>query len=508
MNDKNPFVTVITVNYNGKKYLKDCFNSLYELDYPPDKLEIIMVDNGSTDDSMEFIKNNFPKIKIIHNNVNNYCKANNLGIKEAKGEFIALLNNDTIVDKNWLKELLEIINGEKNIGMVSSKILFMDGKLQGTGHYELPNFYWSDRGFKEEDRGQYDSDGEIDSASNCSILYRKACLDNIDLLDEDFFIFLEDVDMSIRCRNKGWKILYAPKSIVHHQFHASTDKELIDFLCEKNRLLLIAKHYPQKLADAFFGKGYFTAINDRNDLIKILPDVFTKLIKHHNAETIVSVLPNIFENLDKIFNLEKDHLIKQLDSQKELFQQKNIEISNLKNEINQIYNSRAYRFIAQPVWKISNMVRKLKKRPPCPKQRRISIIKSAHITADETKKATEYIRNSNSDADISIISNLSNANIIKLFFGLRRRNVDEVILLIGKVVPRGYRRSKLLAFLSGAKTVNLFFIDIGKTAPLSLLISYKGIFKSLYFTPLLGLILIWFIIFVVFPMKLKKFFKR
>lgn len=369
-----PLVSIIVVNYNGKKYLKDCFSSLYNLNFPPNKLEIVMVDNGSSDSSLEFVKENFPRVEIIENNINNYCKANNLGIKSAKGKYIAILNNDTKVDENWLVELVKVINQDDSIGAVAGKILFLDGRLQGTGHYEFPHFYWSDRGFKENDKGQYDKTEEVPSISHCATLYRKKCFDNVGLLDEDFNMYMEDVDMSIRAKQKGWRLLYVPKSVVYHKFHGSADESQVNFYCERNRLLLLAKHYPQKLADTLFGKGYFTGLNKKSELIKILPDVFSKLIKHHNVDIVSSILPNIFENLNKILNFEKDYLMKQLDLEREQsdslqevlsqkdqqLSQKDQELSNLKEKINQIYHSQTYQFIAQPIWKVLNFLKGIK----------------------------------------------------------------------------------------------------------------------------------------------------
>ena len=98
---KFPSVSVIVVNFNGKKYLKDCFKSLFNLSYPKEKLEVIMVDNGSEDGSIEYVKRYCPKVKILKNDINNYCRANNLGIKKSKGAYVALINMDTKVTKDW-----------------------------------------------------------------------------------------------------------------------------------------------------------------------------------------------------------------------------------------------------------------------------------------------------------------------------------------------------------------------------------------------------------------------
>ncbi len=189
-----PIVSIIIVNYNGKKYLKECFDSLYNLNYPSDRIEIIMVDNGSSDSSLEFTEKSYPRVKVIKNNINNYCKAINLGINSAKGKYAAMLNNDTKVDENWLTELVKAIEADKQIGGAGSKILYMDGKIESAGHQELPNFYWSD---KDHDK-QFDKPQDADSLCGCAILYRKNALEDVGYFDEDFNMYLEDVDMSIR----------------------------------------------------------------------------------------------------------------------------------------------------------------------------------------------------------------------------------------------------------------------------------------------------------------------
>ncbi len=180
-----PLVSIITVNYNGKHFLKDCFESLYNLNYPKDKLEIFMVDNGSKDNSIDYVKENFPNLNIIINNENNYTKANNLGIRASKGEYIAFINNDVRVDKNWLIELIKVVEIDTNIAGAGSKILFLDGKINSSGHLELPNYYWADRGFKEEDIGQYNETTEVKSITGAACLYKSEYLKKIGLFDED-----------------------------------------------------------------------------------------------------------------------------------------------------------------------------------------------------------------------------------------------------------------------------------------------------------------------------------
>jgi GT2 family glycosyltransferase len=300
-----PEVSVVVVNYNGKKYLERCFSSLAELDYKKERLEIIMVDNCSTDGSDIFVKGRFPHVKILHNDVNNYCKANNMGIRSSTGEFTAFLNNDAYVDKNWLKELLNIMKTDKRIGCAGSKILFPNGKIQSTGHKELPNFYWEDRGLRKIDKGQYDVSEEMNSLSLSSVLFRRSCLEDAGYLDEDFVMFLEDVDLCLRCRRKGWRIFYSPKSIAYHEFHGTADEKIVNYYIERNRLLLIAKHFPEKIGEYL----YFTQDSDKTEraggIYPLLSQVTLKLIASHEREITCAVMPAVFERARKTEALNK-----------------------------------------------------------------------------------------------------------------------------------------------------------------------------------------------------------
>ncbi|MGA2775331.1 MAG: radical SAM protein [Candidatus Omnitrophota bacterium] len=334
MAKKMSFVSMIIVNHNGKRFLKNCFDSLLTLDYPKDRFEIIMVDNCSQDGSPAFVKKYYPKVKIIANDINNYCRANNLGMKKAKGEFIAFLNNDIIVDKKWLTELIQFIIKDKSIGGIGGKVLFTDGKIQSAGHQEYPNFYWGDRGFREKDNGQYDYITEVPSLCGVAVIYRKSCLNDIGFLDEDFNMYLEDVDMGIRCGKKSWKLLFYPKSVVYHKFHGTIGiEEKARFWQEKNRLLLIAKHWPDKLPEAISGREYFK----ERDICDFVSGAYTKLIDAHGIETARKISPMIFEELRKIFNYEGGILA--LDNKISLSEvkQQNIEknkiISFLKREL-------------------------------------------------------------------------------------------------------------------------------------------------------------------------------
>ena len=208
-----PLVSIIIVNFNGKRFLGDLFSSLLNLEYPKDKIEIIMVDNLSSDDSVYFVQAHFPMVKIIHNDENNYTRALNLGIQSSKGNFIGFLNNDMVVDKRWLIELINIITSDRRIGCVGGKILFTNGFINSTGIMALENYYFEDRGFNEKDEGQYEKVEEVEGISGGSILYARECLEDIGLVDEDFVMYFEDVDMAYRCKKINGKLYMYPKAL-------------------------------------------------------------------------------------------------------------------------------------------------------------------------------------------------------------------------------------------------------------------------------------------------------
>lgn len=313
-------VSIVVVNHNGKTLLGPCLDSLLRLDYPQKQIEIIVVDNCSTDDSRVFLREKYPRVELIENDVNNYCKANNLGIGKSRGEFVVLLNNDIEVETGWLGELLEVMTTDRKIGAAGGKTLLPDGRIQGTGHREYPDFYWGDRGCREEDKGQYDRTEEIESLSHGAILYRRECLASVGQLDEDFGMYLEDVDMSLRLRKKGWKLMYTAKAVARHPLHGTAGEDLVNSQIERNRLLLVAKHYPRELAGALYGKGYFSgggSVSASCSMHTILPEVVAKLLKHHDPGLLRELLPDILYSFQRVLGLEKKELLEQIDNRRQ-----------------------------------------------------------------------------------------------------------------------------------------------------------------------------------------------
>jgi GT2 family glycosyltransferase len=228
MNDK-PLASVIVVNYNGKQYLKRCMDSLLGQTYP--KVEIILVDNGSSDGSIEFMRESYPSIKVIVNCENiGFARANNVGIVAAKGEFIATLNNDTEVTPGWLEALINSMASDDAVGMCASKMLRMDDRtlIDSTGILVSRSGACWDRGAFEKDTGQFEAAEEVFGPCAGAALYRKSMLDQVGLFDEDFISYMEDTDLAFRGRLAGWKCLYVPKAVVYH-VHGGTAGYVSDY---------------------------------------------------------------------------------------------------------------------------------------------------------------------------------------------------------------------------------------------------------------------------------------
>ena len=306
-----PFVSIIIVNYKLKELTRLCLDLVFAIDYPLNSYEVIVVDNDSQDDSVLFLSNLFKKrIKIIANNKNNYCQACNLGIKSSKGSYVVLLNNDVKVSKGWLLELVKVAESDPSVAAVVPKLLHEDGTIQNAGLIEMPNFYWDEKGAGKDPK-TLDKIEEVDAVSGASVLYRKSALDQVGLLDEDFVMYGEDADMSLRLKSKQWKLVFAPASLGVHMVHKSSNKDFARVAIERNRLFLIAKHSPQILASALLGNAFFIAKDENKpvgEIYNLVPRLFLKLLKEHGEAMALSVMEDIFRELRRITSYENSVL--------------------------------------------------------------------------------------------------------------------------------------------------------------------------------------------------------
>ncbi len=242
-----PLVSVIVINWNGRDYLMECLESLRRQTFFD--CEIIVVDNGSTDGSVEILRSHFPECVIIPNTSNfGFAKGNNQGIKRAKGKYIALLNNDAQTESRWLEELVKVAEEDHRIGMLASKIYLhgTDKVIDNVGHLLYRDGLNRGRGRLEVDHGQFDQKEEVLFPSGCAALYRREMLEQIGLFDEDFFAYGDDTDLGLKGRMAGWKCLYVPGAVVYHRYSQSSGpySPLKAFYVERNRIWIAIKYFP------------------------------------------------------------------------------------------------------------------------------------------------------------------------------------------------------------------------------------------------------------------------
>ncbi len=246
MTDPSPTVTIVIANWNRCVHLERCLGAL-ELQTLRD-FETVVVDNASCDGSIEMVRKQFPRVRVIANSRNlGFATANNVGIRASSAPFVATLNNDTEPRPDWLERLVEPALQDPGVGMVASKMLFAHrpGMLNSAGiALDRAAIAW-DRLGGEPDRG---GDGVEEVFGPCAgaALYRRAMLDQIGLFDEEFFAYLEDVDLAWRARLAGWRCLYVASAAVLH-VHSATGVEGSPFKSYhlgRNKLWCIAKNYP------------------------------------------------------------------------------------------------------------------------------------------------------------------------------------------------------------------------------------------------------------------------
>jgi GT2 family glycosyltransferase len=242
-----PSVSVIVLNWNGRGHLAPCFESLLKLDYPADKLELILCDNGSTDGSVEFMQRRLPEIRVIALRRNyGFAEGNNRAAREATGEWLAFLNNDMRVDSSWLKHMVEPLAGNPRIASVASRIMNWDGtKIDFVGG----GVGFHGHGFQLDDgaaRSIQDRPRRLLFACGGAMLMRRDIFLSVGGFDPEFFAFFEDVDLGWRLNVLGYDVWYTPEAVVQHRHHGTAGRiepHQLGVLYERNALAMIYKNY-------------------------------------------------------------------------------------------------------------------------------------------------------------------------------------------------------------------------------------------------------------------------
>ena len=247
---KNYFVSIIVLNWNGRRFIDSFFESINSLDYPRDKFEVLFVDNNSSDDSVNyFLSKNISGVKYIQTGDNyGYSGGNNFGFKEARGEFIAVCNNDLVVDKDWLKNLIGCAQ-ETGADVVVPKVINAHSKLiDNAGSTLVPDSTWPnvERGKEEPvDNPELNVRKKITAFCGASPLFRRSFLETIGLFDRNFFLYWEDVDLSWRGQKHHKTYVYEPSAIVYHATSGSSggqNSPVFIYYVSRNRVLVLVKN--------------------------------------------------------------------------------------------------------------------------------------------------------------------------------------------------------------------------------------------------------------------------
>ena len=336
--DKEPLISIVVLNYNAGDLLINCVESLKKSSY--NNFEILIVDNISSDNSQTKCKEKFPDIKLIQNEKNlGYCGGNNVGINHAKGDYIVILNPDTIVDSNWLKELIFAYE-EFGEGLYQPKILSVneDNILQSTGNmFHIFGFgYARDKGKRNSDSIQEIE--RIGYASGTCLFTSRKVLDQVGLLDEFLFLYHDDLDLGWRAAHLGISSFYVPKSKIFHVESYSLKWSSKKFYwLERNRKYCLLTHYSKKT----YKKMRFT-------LLVIDFFVWCFYLSRGFLNAKIKAELDIIRNRDiiekKYIELENKKIVSDEEIIKKLPDEIYVPVNVSENSINQMFNSILSRF--------------------------------------------------------------------------------------------------------------------------------------------------------------------
>ncbi|MFC1997596.1 glycosyltransferase family 2 protein [Chloroflexota bacterium] len=293
----DPLVSVIIVNWNGCHHLDVCISSL--LAQTHQNYEIFLIDNGSKDGSVEHTKKHYPSVRITSLPENlGFCEANNIGIKQANGEYIALINNDTEADQYWLSESIGALESHPEAGFIASRIrLFFQRKyIDTTGDILFRTGYPGKRGWLLLDGPEYEKNKWVFGACAGASVYRRSMLNEIGLFDPDFFSFMEDIEISFRAHLYGYRCLYVASAIVYHKVGSTANLESPQrqFWSHRNHWYNLIKNLPALL----WAKYFFQILGA--ELF-----VFGSAIKNQRTNVFFNARIEVLKNLSKMLQKRK-----------------------------------------------------------------------------------------------------------------------------------------------------------------------------------------------------------
>ncbi len=245
--NQHPSLSIVVLNWNGRSLLPHCLTSLTNLSYP--NYNITVVDNASTDDSVPFIRQQFPNIQLITSPHNlGFAKGNNLALRQLQSEFVALVNPDVTLTPNWLEQILIPFQANHQIGVAGCKLYYPGGNIiqHGGGQIIPPRATSNHFGVGEVDQGQCDTLREVTYVIGAAMFIRRSVLAQIGLLDEGFFLYYEDVDFCLRAQQAGYRVVYVPTAVGTHLESATTQKNSPAYFQQfhTSRWRFLLKHYP------------------------------------------------------------------------------------------------------------------------------------------------------------------------------------------------------------------------------------------------------------------------
>jgi len=243
-----PLVSIITINYNQSSVTMDLLRTIRGLSYP--NVEVIVVDNASPNDRPEIIKERYPEVKLIKSETNlGFAGGNNLGVMEAKGDYLLFINNDTEVPRHFIEPLLETLEYHPDIGMVSPKIKFhWNPELIQYAGFTAMNPYTirnSAIGYHQKDDGRYDAAGDTDSIHGAAMMVPRRIVEEVGTMTEQYFLYYEEHDWAQQVKRAGYRLYYQPASYILHKESIATGKNspLKTYYLTRNRILYARRNF-------------------------------------------------------------------------------------------------------------------------------------------------------------------------------------------------------------------------------------------------------------------------